>query len=117
MQAFLDAKPKDGRPRRSGWSGGQPDKGALIHLIGYLNELGFVVASEAGLRPINWQDLSAWKQATQTTISTADCKALIDLSNIYLVEHSKAVNPSHMAPYMGKTDHHALAARRRKRSK
>lgn len=117
MQAFLDTAPKDGRARRSHWNGGEPEKGALSYLISPLNELGMVVATEQGLRPINWQDISAWKLATNSNLSAWECKALIDLSTAYIVEHRKAVKPDHMAPYMGKTDHYALAARRRNKNK
>lgn len=117
MQAFLDTAPKDGVSRRSHWTGGEPEKGGLSYLINSLVELGFVVATEQGLRPISWQDISAWKLATNSDLSARDCRALIDLSTAYIVEHHKAVNPSHIAPYMGKTDHAALAARRRNKNK
>lgn len=115
MQAFLDTAPKSGSARRSHWVGGEPEKGALEYLIKPLEELGYIVATEQGLRPINWQDINAWKQATVSNISPHDCKALIDLSTAYIVEHQKALKPEAMSPFMGKTDHAALAARRRNR--
>lgn len=117
MQAFLDTAPKDGVPRREHWVGGEPEKGPLEYLVGPLIELGIVVSDSSGLRAISWQDIAAWKSATNSQLTAWEGKALIGLSMAYMLEHNKSLSQAHVSPYSGEVDHHALAARRRNRRK
>lgn len=116
MQAFLDTTPEKGKLRRSNWSGGEPPIGALRYLSLYLIELGYVVASPNGLRPLNWQDIAAWQSVTQTDIKPWECKELINLSTAYIVQHHQSIKTDCISPYTGNIDHAALAARRRART-
>ena len=117
MQAYLDTAPEKGSVRRNNWTGGEPEKGALAYLLMPFFELGPVLATEQGLRPISWQDIHAWKQTTKSELSSWESKAMIDLSSAYIVQHRKAVKSDCQSPFIGEIDHGALAARRRARRK
>lgn len=115
MQAYLDTAPEKGHARRINWSGGEPPIGALAHLVAPFFELGPVVSTGQGLRPIDWQDIHAWQQATNTKLQPREAKAMIDLSTTYIVQHYKSIKPDCMSPFIGEIDHYALAARRKAR--
>ena len=117
MQAYLDTAPEKGSVRRNNWTGGEPEKGALAYLLMPFFELGPVLATDQGLSPINWQELNAWKQATQSELSGWESKAMIDLSSAYLIQHRQAIKSDCPAPFIGEIDHGALAARRKARRK
>lgn len=89
--------------------------GALAYLVAPFFELGPVVSTGQGLRPVDWQDINAWQQATRSSLKPWESKAMIDLSTAYIVQHHKSVKPDCMSPFIGEIDHHALAARRRGR--
>lgn len=117
MQAFLDTAPEKGSVRRNEWSGGEPPIGALFYLVAPFYELGPVISTGSGLRPIDWQDINAWQQATKTELKPWESKAMIDLSTAYIVQHHNAKSAECVSPFVGEIDHHALAAKRRGRRK
>ena len=87
--------------------------GALAYLVAPFFELGPVVSTGDGLRPIDWTDINSWQQATRSYLTPRESKAMIDLSTSYIIQHRKSVKPDCMSPFIGEIDHHALAARRR----
>lgn len=114
MQAYLDTAPEKGAPRRAEWTGGEPPIGALAYLIDPFFELGPVISTGQGLRPIDWQDINAWQQVTASSLRPWESKAMIDLSTAYIIQHQHATQSDCMSPFIGEIDHHALAAKRRR---
>ncbi len=103
MDAYLDTQPdemKTTRRKQQKWE--LPPAGSLGYLLDIFSELGTIVSDIGGqLRPLNWQDLAGYKVATGQRLAAWECKALIDLSIVYLSEHFRAKNPSAMAPFFG----------------
>lgn len=118
MKAFLHTTPEGSQePRGVNWAGGEPDTGDLGYLGEYLFEIGPLISTNQGNRPIDWVDLSAWQSVTGERLNKMELKAIIDLSCAYLHQHRESLEPDSIPPWGDhtKVDHAALAARRRSR--
>jgi len=120
MKAFLHTTPEGAAdPRCVTWVGGEPEPGDLSYLGDYLFDVGPLVVTGQGNRPIMWDDLAAWQAVTGERLNKMELRALIDLSCAYLSQHRLSLANDATAPWADHTqvNHAALAARRRKRGK
>lgn len=119
MQAYLDTTPeKSKEPRRGAWAGGTPDPGPLAYLYVDFMEIGPVVYTGQGQRPIGWPDIAGWQDATGDTLSPWEANAVITLSADYLNQHHASYKQGALAPWSDHTrvDQSALIAARKRRS-
>lgn len=69
------------------------------HLIGYLFELGPVMAAGMGSGPLTHAEIDAWQRNTGITLNSWEARVLKTLSVEYLNESSQATAIDHPAPW------------------
>lgn len=96
-----------------------PETGPLFYLIEPVMEIGPVVPTGQGNRPIGWQDIAGWQDATSDTLTPWEAQAVIQLSDTYLSQHYASISQEAVAPWADTSaaNHRALAERRRRRHK
>jgi hypothetical protein len=62
----------------------------FTELLQYLNELGWFKNSGEVVVPIEWSDIKAWSDVTETKISAWEAVTLIEMSNAYTAWRYKA---------------------------
>lgn len=81
------------------------------HLLGYLFEIGPVMAAGMGSGPITHEELQAWQQGTGIELQPWEVRTLRRLSQEYLTESHKAEKSDCPAPWDGEKPDPAIAAR------
>lgn len=75
-----------------------PELNGKDYLIGWLTEIGMCKSSGMGLAPIDWIDIKAWAELTQTRITSAETLTLINASRGYVAEQNAGSDPKRVAP-------------------
>lgn len=70
------------------------------HIIGYLWEVGPVMAGPNGATPVTHEELRAWQQNIGVTLQPWEIRFLRALSHEYLAESSRASEPDARPPYV-----------------
>jgi len=86
-----DDKGKAKPVRRESYNGQLPEPGALEYLFGYLCESGPLAT---------WQELKAWQELTSTPLEPCEAALLWRLSNAYLDQQAKSVQPGCPPPWV-----------------
>ena len=99
-------KRKGGKPRRTARFEslqGQPqaelpgvDHGSQV--LEWLHEVGPTGQGMNGPVVISWQEINAWKQATETAITREELVMLRKLSGEYVAQYSRSDNPNEPPP-------------------
>ena len=110
--AWLNATPEGSKKsRRESYSEGGdgspflilPELDSAEYLVQYWHEAGTVGQGAAGPIALSWQEIRAWRQENQYTLSLFEIAAIRRLSDEYVGEYYSASDKSRPAPYQGVT--------------
>jgi len=62
----------------------------FTYLLNYFYELGWCKQSGGAIIPVEWADIKAWSDITETKIDAWEAVTLIEMSNAYVSWHHKA---------------------------
>ena len=84
------------------------------YLLGYLFEVGPVMAGGGGVGPLTYQELGAWQAATGIELRAWEARFLRRLSGEYLAESRRAEQPDCPPPWQAadRTDERLAVAKR-----
>jgi hypothetical protein len=83
-----------------------PDVEYALYLVNLLDEIGAAQQSSMGLSPLTWQEIKAWKELTDTDITSWELLLIRHLSILYTTELSQGGSPKRKAPYTDVTVKH-----------
>ena len=70
-----------------------------IHLLEYLDELGYFTNTGNGFIPLNYKDIETWQRLSERIVSFTEIKALIALSADFVNTYYESSNKDYKAPY------------------
>lgn len=65
------------------------------HIIEWLHEVG---PTQDGDKPLSWQEINAWKQATGTEATAEELVMIRQLSRVYVAQYHRSDNPDEPPP-------------------
>ena len=75
-----------------------PDVKGLDYLVQWITEIGLYKQAGFGITPIDWQDIKAWAELTETSLTSTEALALMSASRNYCHEYSMGSDPQRESP-------------------